>query len=42
MQAINQKKEFTEVTDDEFQKILLTNVTAVFALSREVVKNYAR
>ena len=36
--GINQKKEFTEVTDDEFQKILLTNVTAVFALSREVVK----
>jgi len=36
--GINQKKGFTEVTDDEFQKILLTNVTAVFALSREVVK----
>jgi len=36
--GINQKKEFTEVTDEEFQKILLTNVTAVFALSREVVK----
>ena len=37
--GINMKKEFTEVTDDEFQKIMLTNVTAVFALSREVVKN---
>ena len=37
--GINMKKEFTEVTDEEFQKILLTNVTAVFALSREVVKN---
>lgn len=36
--GINQKKELTEVTDEEFQKILLTNVTAVFALSREVVK----
>src|SRR4051794_36107315 len=36
--GINQKKEFTEVTDEEFQRILLTNVTAVFALSREVVK----
>jgi len=36
--GINQKKVFTEVTDEEFQKILLTNVTAVFALSREVVK----
>ena len=36
--GINMKKEFTAVTDEEFQKILLTNVTAVFALSREVVK----
>jgi NAD(P)-dependent dehydrogenase (short-subunit alcohol dehydrogenase family) len=36
--GINMKKEFTEVTDEEFQKILLTNVTAVFSLSREVVK----
>lgn len=36
--GINMKKEFTEVTDEEFQKILLTNVSAVFALSREVVK----
>lgn len=36
--GINMKKEFTEVTDEDFQKILQTNVTAVFALSREVVK----
>lgn len=36
--GINMKKEFTEVTDEEFQKIMLTNVTAVFVLSREVVK----
>jgi len=36
--GINLKKEFTEVSDEEFQKILLTNVTAAFALSREVVK----
>ena len=36
--GINMKKEFTEVTDADFQKILLTNVTAVFALSREVVR----
>lgn len=35
----NMKKEFTEVTDDEFQKIILTNLTAVFSMSREVVKN---
>ena len=37
--GINMKKEFPEVTDEDFQKILLTNVTAVFALSREVVKS---
>ena len=37
--GINMKKEFTEVTDEEFQKIMLTNVAAVFAISREVVKN---
>lgn len=36
--GINMKKEFTEVTDEEFQKIILTNLTAVFSLSREVVK----
>jgi NAD(P)-dependent dehydrogenase (short-subunit alcohol dehydrogenase family) len=37
--GINMKKEFTEVTDEDFQKILLTNVSAVFSLSREVVKS---
>lgn len=37
--GINQKKEFAEVTDEEFQNILTTNVTAVFCLSREVVKH---
>jgi NAD(P)-dependent dehydrogenase (short-subunit alcohol dehydrogenase family) len=36
--GINMKKDFTEVTDEDFQKILMTNVTAVFAVSREVVK----
>ena len=36
--GINLKKEFTEVTDEEFEKILHTNVTAMFSLSREVVK----
>lgn len=36
--GINMKKEFTEVSDEDFQKIILTNVTAVFSLSREVVK----
>src|SRR6478736_4088862 len=34
--GINLKKEFTEVTNEEFQRILLTNVTAVFTLSKEV------
>jgi len=37
--GINMKKDFTEVTDEEFQRILTTNVTAVFAMSREVVKH---
>ncbi len=36
--GIHLKKEFTEVTDEEFQRILSTNVTSVFALSREIVK----
>jgi NAD(P)-dependent dehydrogenase (short-subunit alcohol dehydrogenase family) len=36
--GINMKKEFTEVTDEDFQKVILTNLTAVFALTREVVK----
>jgi NAD(P)-dependent dehydrogenase (short-subunit alcohol dehydrogenase family) len=36
--GINLKKDFTEVTDEEFQRIIMTNVNAVFVLSREVVK----
>jgi len=36
--GINLKKDFTEVTDSEFEKIMLTNVTSMFAISREVVK----
>lgn len=36
--GINLKKDFTDVTDEEFQHILLTNVTSVFSISREVVK----
>jgi len=35
--GINQKKDFTEVTDEEFQSILTTNLCAVFSMSREVV-----
>jgi len=37
--GINLKKDFTEVTDDDFQRVILTNLTSVFAISREVVKN---
>jgi NAD(P)-dependent dehydrogenase (short-subunit alcohol dehydrogenase family) len=36
--GINLKKYITEVTDEEFQSILHTNTTSVFALSREVAK----
>jgi NAD(P)-dependent dehydrogenase (short-subunit alcohol dehydrogenase family) len=36
--GINLKKDFQDVTDEEFDYILHTNVKAVFALSREVVK----
>ena len=37
--GINIKKDFIKVTDEEFQAVLTTNVTAVFAMSREVVKH---
>ncbi len=40
--GVNMKKEFTEVTDEEFQKILTTNLASVFSLSREVVKQMKR
>ena len=36
--GINMKKELPEVTDEEFERVLLTNVRAVFALTREVVR----
>jgi NAD(P)-dependent dehydrogenase (short-subunit alcohol dehydrogenase family) len=36
--GINLKKEFTQVTDEDFQKIMLTNVQSIFTISREVVK----
>src|ERR1700761_7005424 len=36
--GINMKKEFTDVTDEEFERILLTNLRSVFAITREVVK----
>jgi NAD(P)-dependent dehydrogenase (short-subunit alcohol dehydrogenase family) len=37
--GINMKKAFTEVTDEDFQKIITTNISAVFSISREVVKH---
>jgi NAD(P)-dependent dehydrogenase (short-subunit alcohol dehydrogenase family) len=37
--GINRKKDFTEVTDAEFQEVITTNLTAVFVISREVVKH---
>jgi NAD(P)-dependent dehydrogenase (short-subunit alcohol dehydrogenase family) len=37
--GINQKKKFAEVTDEDFQQVVLTNLTSVFALSREIVKS---
>jgi NAD(P)-dependent dehydrogenase (short-subunit alcohol dehydrogenase family) len=36
--GINMKKPFIEVTDEDFASILQTNLSAVFAISREVVK----
>ena len=36
--GINQKKAFTDVTDEDFQRVVLTNLTSVFVLSREVAK----
>jgi NAD(P)-dependent dehydrogenase (short-subunit alcohol dehydrogenase family) len=36
--GINLKKPMIEVSDEEFQKIILTNLTSVFSLSREVAK----
>ena len=37
--GINMKKEFCEVTDEDFQTILHTNLISVFAISREVAKS---
>lgn len=36
--GINQKKEIVDVTNEDFQNIILTNVTSVFCLTREVIK----
>jgi NAD(P)-dependent dehydrogenase (short-subunit alcohol dehydrogenase family) len=40
--GINMKKDFTEVTDEDFQKIITVNLCSVFSISREVVKDMIR
>jgi NAD(P)-dependent dehydrogenase (short-subunit alcohol dehydrogenase family) len=37
--GINMKKEITDVSDEDFQKVITTNLTAVFVLSREVIRH---
>jgi NAD(P)-dependent dehydrogenase (short-subunit alcohol dehydrogenase family) len=37
--GINMKKDFVEVTDEDFQKVITTNLCAVFSITREVVKD---
>src|SRR3954470_1936387 len=37
--GINLKKDFITVSDEEFESIMRTNVSSVFALSREVAKS---
>ncbi|MEO5890005.1 MAG: SDR family oxidoreductase [Ferruginibacter sp.] len=37
--GINMKKNFAEVTDEEFQSVITTNLCSVFAMSREVIKH---
>jgi NAD(P)-dependent dehydrogenase (short-subunit alcohol dehydrogenase family) len=36
--GINQKKYFVDVTDEDFQRVVQTNLNSVFAISREVAK----
>jgi NAD(P)-dependent dehydrogenase (short-subunit alcohol dehydrogenase family) len=36
--GINMKKDFIETSDEDFQRILHTNLMSIFSLSREVVK----
>ena len=36
--GINSKKEFIDVTDEDFDTIIHTNIKSVFSFSREVVK----
>ena len=36
--GINSKKDFTDVSDEDFENIIHTNIKSVFSVSREVVK----
>ena len=36
--GINLKKEFTEVSDEEFNQVIQSNIVSMFVLSREIVK----
>src|SRR5690606_2721269 len=40
--GINMKKDLLDVTDEDFQKIMDTNVNAVFAISREVARQMVK
>ena len=40
--GINQKKDFLEVSDEEFQNIMAVNLVSVFSISREAAKIMAR
>lgn len=37
--GINMKKDFVDVSDEDFQKVITTNLFAVFSITREVVKD---
>lgn len=37
--GINMKKDFAEVSDEDFLKVITTNLLSVFSISREVVKH---
>ena len=39
--GINMKKDFTEVTDEEFQKVITTNLCSVFAIVKRSGKTNA-
>lgn len=40
--GINQKKKVLEVSDEEFEKVILTNLKSVFTMTREVVRHMVK